>query len=95
MNAPLSTELVSQLRLVRPKAKFEYAKDQYLMIGKIMHQAAAELDRLRERIAWFENYVKACDNEVERAGERKRQWELEPPHCSSCSCGTPDVGGGT
>lgn len=46
---------------------------------------------LRERNAWLENYVKACDNEVRRAAERKRQWELEPPHCSSCSCGAPDV----
>src|SRR6185503_5335187 len=32
----LPTELVSQLRLVRPKAKFEYAKDQFLMIGQVM-----------------------------------------------------------
>src|SRR6185503_1494573 len=122
----LPTELVSQLRLVRPKAKFEYAKDQFLMIGQVMREAADEIQRLtfiqkdfhnledvaeikrltafieseffkrvtykqendtlRERVAWFENYTKACDNEIKRADERKRRWELEPPHCSTCSC---------
>jgi hypothetical protein len=39
-----------------------------------------------ERLDWYRKYVEARDNEVKRAGERKRQWELEPPHCASCSC---------
>lgn len=64
-------------------------------------EAAAEIERLRAANAWLEDYVKACDNEVKRAGERKRQWELEPPHCATCACEPlpaqfltpPDVGG--
>jgi hypothetical protein len=42
----LPAELVAQLRLVRPKAKYEYAKDQHLMIGKVMREAADEIERL-------------------------------------------------
>lgn len=39
---------------------------------------AGEIARLRERNAWLENYVKACDNEIRRARG------VVPP---------PDVGG--
>jgi hypothetical protein len=49
----MATELVAQLRLVRPKARYEYAKDQFLMIGKVMREAADEIERLeREKAAW-------------------------------------------
>lgn len=40
-------ELIEQLRLLRPTAKFEYAKDQFLMIGMVMREAANEIERLR------------------------------------------------
>lgn len=40
-------DLIEQLRLLRPTAKFEYAKDQFLMIGVVMHEAANEIQRLR------------------------------------------------
>lgn len=39
--------LLEQLRLVRPAAKFEYSKDQFLMIGVVMREAANEIERLR------------------------------------------------
>jgi hypothetical protein len=35
--------------------------------------------------AWLESYVAACENELKRASERRRQ-EMQSPHCSSCSC---------
>jgi hypothetical protein len=47
----MATELVAQLRLVRPKAKYEFAKDHFLMIGKVMREAADEIERLERELA--------------------------------------------
>ncbi len=44
---PSTPDLLDQLRLLRTTAKFEYAKDQFLMIGMVMHEAANEIQRLR------------------------------------------------
>lgn len=38
--------LLENLRLLRPTAKFEYSKDQFLMIGQVMREAADEIERL-------------------------------------------------
>lgn len=46
----------------------------------------ADISDLRQKLKWQQDYSAAQENEVKRAGERKRQWELEPPHCSTCSC---------
>lgn len=45
--------LLENLRLVRPKARYEFSKDQFLMIGEVMRDAANEIERLeRERAEW-------------------------------------------
>lgn len=43
----MADDIVEQLRLLRPTAKFEYAKDQFLMVGVVMREAATEIERLR------------------------------------------------
>lgn len=47
----MATELVAQLRLVRPKARYEYAKDHFLMIGAVMREAADTIERLERELA--------------------------------------------
>jgi len=42
-------DITEQLRFLRVTAKFKYAKDEFYMVGKVMHDAAKEIERLRAR----------------------------------------------
>lgn len=41
--------LTDRLRFLSPKAKYKFGKDQYYMVGEVMHEAAREIERLQER----------------------------------------------
>lgn len=56
-----SADLVTELRQM---AATGYAG------SSIWAEAADELERLRQRNSWLEEYVQACDNELERARKR-------------------------
>lgn len=38
--------ITERLRFLRPTSKFKFAKDQYYMVGEVMHEAADEIERL-------------------------------------------------
>lgn len=95
----MNTDLVTQLRLVRPKAKYEYAKDQFLMIGVVMREAADEIERLR---AGIDEHRRTVCNDPKAAGRGadEKLWALvpddaeAPPACDTkcfewprCECG--------
>lgn len=42
-------DITEQLRFLRITAKFKYAKDEFYMVGEVMHAAAKEIERLRAR----------------------------------------------
>jgi hypothetical protein len=44
------TDLVERLRFLRRTSKFKYAKDQFYMIGEVMHEAADEIERSRSEM---------------------------------------------
>lgn len=44
--------------------RLDREKDEYALLAA---QRQTENARLSERLKWYENYVKACDNEIRRA----------------------------
>lgn len=66
------SDIVEQLRLVRPKAKYEYAKDHFLMIGVVMREAADEIERLRKICA---DGVAQLDSNVAEIGRLRADIE--------------------
>ena len=61
-------DITEALRFLRPTAKFKFAKDQFYMVGKVMHEAATEIERLRARLAELESFMQSeVDVHEERA----------------------------
>lgn len=55
MNAQVPSEdrvdpLTERLRFLSPTAKYKFAKDQYYMVGEVMHEAAHEIERLQREL---------------------------------------------
>lgn len=106
MTEALTTDLVSKLRLVRKHARYEYEKDEFLMIGMVMREAADEIERLRKELrramsALVRNGVENMI--VDMGADESINWECEkcksltPVMLTKCyCCGNPrqvDVAG--
>lgn len=61
--------LTERLRFLRPTAKFKFAKDQFYMVGQVMHEAAAEIERLQAGVGMLENVNAQLGERLRAASE--------------------------
>lgn len=72
-----TASLVEQLRFLRPTAKFKFAKDQFYMVGKVMHEAATYIEDIltKDRLKTREINILTQENRRLRAAlEPARDW---------------------
>jgi hypothetical protein len=74
--------LTERLRFLRPNAKFKFAKDQYYMVGEVMHEAAHEIERLQTALqSSRDETARACQDyrEVLAENTKLKRAAHEPP----------------
>lgn len=87
---PVTEKLTDRLRFLRRTAKFKYAKDQFYMVGNVMHEGADQIERLTAAVSAARSYILEHGDERSFAPiieqlERALDFEPLPDNLSNAS----------